>query len=172
MFLISYILALAALAIIAVQDFKFRAIHWVTLPVLFCMLVLKTNFQIEKNIIIESTLLNFSFVFFQILILMIYFTVRKRHFEKVINTYLGLGDVLFLLAIAPALGFGNYLLFLVTSLLLTLLFFPLYTYFRKVKSPEIPLAGIQAILFSFWLITEWAFNLNISHTYLPVYFAN
>ena len=138
------ILLFIVLGIIVFQDMKFRAISWILIPALFIILIAKEFAFAHANDLIFNTLFNFSFVIIQFVLLTIYMSLKNRRLTNIINSYLGIGDLLFFLAITVAFSPLNFLLFFVISMTITLLFFIAYKIIKKNASPELPLAGGMA----------------------------
>lgn len=167
-----YIAILLVLIVITIQDFRFRAISWITIPLLFGFIVSRSLLIADSKNVLTSTFQNWAFLIFQMLFLIVYFSIRNKKFEPVIQSFIGWGDILFFIAIAPALCFGNFLLFIVLSILFILLFYVITQALRFKSNPQIPLAGIQSLFLILWLGIEWLVDPSISFTYLPAYFAN
>lgn len=167
-----YIITFILLLLIIVQDFQFRAISWIWIPLLFLSVLIKSFILSDQEMILDSILQNVLFIFLQITILIIYFSIKRKKFESVINSYIGWGDILFFLAIAPALCFGNFLLFIVFSILVILISYSALSLFKIKTDKQIPLAGLQSIFLLIWLGIEWVFDHSLSYTYLPLYFVD
>lgn len=150
-----YIPIILVLSIITYQDFKERKISWVTLPVLSCLFIAET--------LISAPLLqlyfiqlgsNLLFILIQLSTLFIYFSLKAGKFINIINSKIGIGDILFFVTIAFAFSTINFILFYVGSLLfITILFLVLKLLFKNV-SVEIPLAGAMAALLIIWYLLK------------------
>jgi hypothetical protein len=120
------------------QDFKARLISlW--LIVLFA--VANAVFYLSDNIfsgLVENTIFCIGYLLLLYVSLLLYFYLKNKKFEKLIDTQLGLGDVLVMLAIGlslePVAMIYFFSLALIISLLLSVLFFR--------KKQNIPLAGL------------------------------
>lgn len=167
-----YIACFLILSVITLQDFKSRSISWVLIPLLFVSTFIK-GMEVEESEIIQSAILSNSiFIIFQLAVLIIYFSIKTKRVNWVVDQYIGWGDILFLLAISPVFCFGNFILFTVVSLMGTLLFYFGLTLFKKNANPQIPLAGIQSMFLMGWFAFEISTHQLISHQYLLNYFVN
>lgn len=168
---ITYLLLLLVLSVVIFQDFRLRAIHWILIPSLLFLCIYKSRAIAGTEQMQSAFGQNSLFIIVQLVILIFYFSFRTKKIEPVINSYLGLGDVLFLIAIAPSFCFGNFLLFIVGGFTLILIAYGLFSILKIKTQRQIPLAGIQSVFLSFWLGCEWLFFPKLSFTYLPLYFA-
>lgn len=132
------------LGIIVFQDMKFRAISWLLIPALCIVLFGKAIVLNETDGILFNITFNIVFVLIQLLLLTIYISIKNKKMTNIINSYLGIGDILFFVAIGFAFSPLNYILFYVISMVLTMLLFVSYKTVKKNISAEIPLAGGMA----------------------------
>lgn len=140
------------LGLICYQDMRYRAVYWICFPVLSILLLLfKYQYSGLYNALTESGY-GFLFVAAQLLLLWLYFSVKNKKFINITRIYLGLGDILFLIAITFYLSPINYVLFYIGSLIVVLLYALTRQVLLKQGSQEIPLAGLQALLLCFVLI--------------------
>jgi hypothetical protein len=140
------------LGIIAFQDFRERQISWLLLPVLFISFSVKTYSEIGWEALFSNLLFNIGFIVFQLLLLSLWISIKNRKLTNIIDTYLGLGDILFFAAICNAFTSFQFLVFYVVSIVITVIGFLIYKLFSKNSSPEIPLAGSMAAVLIIFLI--------------------
>jgi hypothetical protein len=133
------------LSIIAIQDFKHRAISWYLVPLLFVVFIVKSMAFCTITTLIKYSIFNLAFVCIQILMLTIYMSIKNKKWINIVNTHLGLGDLLFFVSLIAAFSPPNFIFFYIVSLLFSLVLFFAYKLFYKNASPEIPLAGLQSI---------------------------
>ncbi len=131
-------LTIMILGIVTYQDFKFRAISWPLLLLLMLLLLLTKGFQPETGI-------NLLFVAAQLVFLTLYISLKNKRFTNIIDTYLGLGDILFLVVICAAFSTYEFIIFYTAGLLFSLLAFMIYRLVNRKASAEIPLAGLMSI---------------------------
>lgn len=77
--------------------------------------------------------------------------LRLRHGKVFPKDYMGSGDVVFLLALTPMFGLREYLLFLITSLIVSLVWWSVVRAVRK-KNLTIPFVGTAGTVLSLYLI--------------------
>lgn len=143
--LIAGLICILALVTIAVQDFRSRTIAWWLLPPLLISLFLIGLTQTSIGIIFKHAAFNIAFIALQLFLLMLYFSIRERRFIRLIDTHIGLGDVLLLSCLCMGFSPMNFIVVLLCSLLLSLLATLAWRVIRPQTSPLIPLAGLLAI---------------------------
>jgi Flp pilus assembly protein protease CpaA len=154
--LLVHILILAVLVLIFVQDIKSRSVYWVVFPFLVVLFIVLRLLEHQSFAAIwQPTLINVLFLFVQIAILTAYFSVKRKQFVLITTGLLGLGDILFLLAVACYLSVLNFLMFYLVSMVVSLLVWIVWQAINKQKEKQIPLAGYQAILFTLLLVFNW-----------------
>ncbi len=165
-----YILCFLLMAWIAIEDFKFRMINWISIPLICLLLLIKSVSVIGFNESLKIILSNSLFVIIQLALLTLYFFIRNKKLEWIVDRYIGLGDVLFLLAITPAFSLLNYLLFVVVSIFLIIILYTSFYLLKRAVDPQIPLAGLLAVFFSVWMLAEIIWLDNLSFINLTNYF--
>lgn len=148
--------AVICLCFIGYQDMRYRAVYWMCFPVLaISMLLFK---QHKAGWITTLTETSFGLLFFglQLGVLWLYLSFKNRSFVNITSNYLGLGDILFLLSIAFYLSPVNYVLFYIGSLIIVLVYTLTQRILLEKINPEIPLAGLQALLLSVIIILSLA----------------
>lgn len=151
-----YLLGLIFL-IITYQDFKERAISAWTIPAIFFgSLYLSWSDDIWQ---VWFLLFNILFVGIQLLGVSLYFSIKHRAWINVTKDYLGLGDVLFFLAITPLFAPLHFCCFFIGSLLLILIIIGIYHLSIK-RLKTIPLAGAMSICLLFYNAFLFYYNLS------------
>ncbi|MBC7487993.1 MAG: hypothetical protein H7282_14725 [Cytophagaceae bacterium] len=129
---------------VTVEDFRSRLVHAFWFPALF-LLAFGYAIQFESSAqVIEQVLISFSFLIIQGFLLIIYFIIKHKRWINITQSYLGWGDILFIIASIPLFSSFVFVLFYLCSLLLTILWVVLYRLTGK-QMVLIPLAGIQSI---------------------------
>ena len=143
------------LGFIAWQDFKYRGISWylfvIALILLMGQIFLSTGEIFDYRYFITGRLLNLFFIVFNVLIVSLVLIPKNLSFKRLLNDYLGMGDILFFVFLALALPFPLFILFFLLSTLISLLMG-----ISVFKRSTIPLAGLQALL----LIIIWWFDVE------------
>jgi hypothetical protein len=145
MFVLDLILYLC-LGCIAFQDLKFRLISWYFLPLLLAGFVFKGIQEQGPSEFLLTSSFNLGFVILQLLLLTLYISLKNRKFINIINTYIGIGDVLFFVVLCTAFSTLNFIAFYVLALMITIFGVAIFHLFSKGKTKEIPLAGSMAIV--------------------------
>ncbi|MBN8696063.1 MAG: hypothetical protein J0L87_06000 [Bacteroidetes bacterium] len=140
-------LLIVLLGVIAFQDFKFRAISWYLLPLILFLLLYKGLCILENEVLVKNSSFNLAFVIIQFVGLTVYMSIKNKKIVNIVNSYIGLGDLLFFVVICVAFSPFNFILFFVVSNILTLIIFTIYKIFISRTVEEIPLAGAQSIMF-------------------------
>jgi len=150
--------AIILLLIIIVQDFRHRKISWVLLPLLFLAFaskaVLSQGFT-EAGII---SLKNLGFLGIQFLALFTFYFIKERKSVSLINYKIGLGDVLFFIAICPAMSLLNFLFYYLIGIISTLVGHLVFRFFTKNSSSEVPLAGCLSFIMMLFIFLQYLNN--------------
>lgn len=150
------ILIIVTLLVVFVQDIKSRSVYWFLFPALMGLFIsvrlLRQGLFIE---IWQPVLLNMTFLILQLLIVSVYFSIKNKHWINITTGLLGWGDILLLLSIACYLSVLNFLFFYMISLTGVLVIWLIWQLIAKQKNKQIPLAGIQSLIFAVFLATGW-----------------
>lgn len=150
-----YIILFLSLILIIYQDLKFRHIHIVLPILLFCSGLWLT---IEKDhFIVKELYYTIGFIVLNFVVLTIYFSIKNKSFLNPFKYYVGLGDLMYLLAVAPLFVFRAYVLYFVLGMVFSLI---LYMAFKKrYRTKEtIPLAGYLSLFLMILLTSDVLFN--------------
>ncbi len=129
-----YILLFLPLAMMAYEDFRHRAIHWVWL------LLLTAGIVWAFPTMGREALINLMLIAVQLGILTLYFSIKQGRLVYLPDGLLGWGDILFYIPLCLLLSPENLVCFTVVSMLLTLVGFAAYSYLQH-SQITIPLAG-------------------------------
>tara|TARA_Y100000589_G_C27129855_1_gene620129 strand:- start:190 stop:639 length:450 start_codon:yes stop_codon:yes gene_type:complete len=133
----------------AYQDFKDRAISWY-LPLLILLLGLVSAF-VNETILWIDYLASLSFLVLQIAGLYVYLAIKKKSIKiNLTGEFLGLGDLLFFVAMIPYFSFKEYVVLLITGMALSLLAQKIVQLFYR--SDSIPLAGWLSIFYGLYML--------------------
>ncbi|MDO5968993.1 prepilin peptidase [Flavivirga aquimarina] len=138
------------------QDLKKRTIH-VALPIILFLLALVINYS-STDLKFSYILYNIAFIIINILGVVLYFSLKNKGFVNPIDTYIGLGDIAFFLAITPLFNLKPFILFFVFGLLFSLLTHLGFMLFKQVKT--IPLAGYLSLFLIVNIIAKNMFKIN------------
>jgi hypothetical protein len=143
------ILLIFNLLFILVQDIKFRAVYWWLFPLLL-ILCLGYNYWSHDHFLLHNIGYNLVFLIIVFSSLTLYFSVKNGRIVSLNKDYLGLGDILFLVAISAIFSPFNFCLFVVFSSMLVLIIALIYPSWRN----NIPLAGLQALFLCLILLFD------------------
>jgi hypothetical protein len=154
---------------IAYTDFKERAVPVYLLTGLLVICFITTVLQTDIAAAFLQLAINTGVILFLLGGLLVYYRFRQASFNKVINQKLGIGDVAFWIAVAPLFSLFNFIFFLISSLIIVLLFVIIRIAFKKPVA-LIPLAGYQAaVLAGVIVVNRLFFNHPFSIDLLPFY---
>lgn len=151
--LVLKILILAMLIAVFIQDIKSRSVYWVSFPLLAVALSVLNFREHGKAGIVPTVFINLLLLAGQLLLISIYFSLKKGRWINITGNLLGWGDILFLISIAFYLSVLNFLFFYVSSLIIVLSVWLIWQLVEKNK--KIPLAGLQALFFAVFLASDW-----------------
>src|ERR1044071_10356431 len=102
MLLLLNITTILLLLVIAFQDFKDRKISGVFVVLTFILLFLIATKSSGLFPGLKLTAINFFFILMQIALLFVFYFIINKRPVNIINTHLGIGDILFIIAISPS----------------------------------------------------------------------
>lgn len=149
------------------QDLKHRAVYWFSYPLLaIVFLSLNLLAGLSSKELLQSTTINFAFLLVQWLIVSAYFCIKYKAWVIITSNLLGWGDVLFLLTLCFYFSILNFILFYVLSLVIVLIIWLGGQKMFLIKSKQIPLAGLQSLIFALYLALDWCSpSVNLTDDY-------
>jgi hypothetical protein len=132
------------LAITLYQDLSRRLISALLIPLLLFGFIVRGMQNETMASFLWDTAINMAFLLFQLLLLSIYFSLKNKKSVNIIDSYIGLGDVLFFAVIAAAFSPLNFIVFYLVALTLSLFGVLCYHIFVRKLQREVPLAGAVA----------------------------
>lgn len=153
------------LLLIVVEDVRHRAVSWPLFPLLAISIVVYTYTKKEAPSLPSYLLyvfINAAFVSLQLLLLKLYFLVKHRANTPLINSRIGLGDLLFLYAIAFYFTPLLFILFYLFTLLVTTATAVVYMLINNHRASQktVPLAGIQALFLLIFMVINCFVHLD------------
>ena len=143
------------LTLIFFEDLKHRGVSWYYFLILLALVFWRF---VEMRGEWDFVLVNAAFVLAQIAMVSLWFFIRKGTF-RVINQYLGLGDILFWTVMLFAFSPFNFILYFIASAIFSLVCFVLFV---RGEERTIPLAGFQSLFFVLLIIIR-AFGFHWSN---------
>ena len=156
---ILYLAIFATLGSVAYQDFKSREV-WVWAFVL--LLVESVLFVVHK--LPYPTLLlfggiNLCIITFQFIVLTAFFSIKNKRFTNIINSYIGIGDLVFFFILTLWFSPFNFTCFMLASLIVALLSVVFIT------KNSIPLAGVMSVILAFVIVVQAVTKGNLYNDY-------
>lgn len=154
------VLVIPVLIFITYQDFRERAVSVWLFPALGSLFLIKNLSEILYSQYILNVFINIGFCLIQYGILTLYFSFKKKSIINLADNLLGWGDIVFVLvlcfAFPPLMFFIYYMLSLVIATLIGFYF--------KLQNKTVPLAGIQALVLTLWIIIiSFIFHLSLNN---------
>ncbi|MCW3071753.1 MAG: type leader peptidase [Bacteroidetes bacterium] len=138
------LLLLSCLGVIAFQDFRERQVSWIPLVLLFVSFGWKGLLTLDFNSLLAGFIFNAAFILFQLLMLTLWMSIRNKKWTNIIDVYLGLGDILFFVALSTAFAPFQFVVFYSGSMTITVIGVMICRLLSVRTNPEIPLAGSMA----------------------------
>jgi len=141
-----FILLISLLIAVVIQDFKNKAISWFLIPLLFVGFSIKALLTIEVEEFISYSLINLLLVSINLLGVTILISMKEKKMTNILNTHLGLGDVLFFVVLTVVFSPINFVLFYLLSIATTAIIYGGIMWLNAPKEKMlIPLAGAMSI---------------------------
>lgn len=142
------------LLIIMIQDFRFRAVHWILFPILLILLVADSLFVSKIDNYLDSISINLLVILLQGLILIGYHKLKGTQFINFIKVRIGMGDLLFVLVMAFAFSWSTFLFYYIAGLLFTLITWIAVRNLIRPRSQLVPLAGMLALFMTLIMLAD------------------
>lgn len=159
MLLTTTILLTVILLFILVQDIKYRAIHYI-LPLALFVVALSRFIYLKQNF--KELLMTLGFLFLVLLGLFIYFSIKSKKIINPINSAIGLGDLIFFIAIIPLFYSTTYILFFITGMLFSAV---CHLLFNKRKELHVPLAGYLSLYLLVFILLNKGTTTELFYTH-------
>jgi hypothetical protein len=157
--MVGYCISILILCVLSYQDFKQRQISLLLLMVLFIIFsVLAYQVEGSLKIVIKNFIINAGFVLIQVFVVKIYFSLKNRKNETLLDAYIGKGDLVFFIVSCLAFSVSWFIPFYIGSLIIALISTIIGNGFRIVKTVQIPLAGVMSLIMAFSIIIKLAHN--------------
>lgn len=152
---------LAVFSLIFFQDYKDRRVYWFLYPIIG-ILVLILQIQI---IPIDIALINsgFNLLFVCFLLVFCYLYARIKLKKSLLQSVLGLGDILFFIAIAFSFSIVSFFVLFVFSLIFSLILH--FALQHKQTEKTVPLAGYMSLFFAVVYGASFFCNFHFLYAY-------
>ena len=153
---------IAILLIFVYQDFKSRAISWFLIPILLMVIIINALMTINIEELTIFSGINLILVLVNFLGVTLIISLKEKKIKNIINSYLGLGDVLFFLVLTTLFSPINFIVFFIGSIFLITLIYGGAMLFSKQKNTLIPLAGAMSlVLIVVLLVQQFTTSFNL-----------
>lgn len=145
---------LGLLAIVVFQDFKNRSISWFLIPLLFIAFSGSALLKIETQEFITYSGINLTIIVLNLIGITLFVWLKEKKLKNIVDTYLGLGDILFFLVLTTVFSPLNFIVFYLGSIMLITIIYGCIILFNKQKNTLIPLAGAMSMLLMMVLVAD------------------
>lgn len=139
------IISISLLGIVVYQDFKGRSISWFLIPLLIVSFISYGLLFIDIYVFSTYFGINLSLILINLLGVTLFISIKEKKLTNIIDSYLGLGDVLFFLVVTTVFSPINFIIFFLGSIFLTTLTYGVIALIKK-KQTLIPLAGAMSVM--------------------------
>jgi Flp pilus assembly protein protease CpaA len=157
--MIGYVISMIILCVLGYQDFKKRQVSLLLLAALFLLFFI-IAYQTEGSlkVVFKNFLINAGFILAQILFVKIYFSIKNKRNETLLDRYIGKGDVFFFIISCLAFSVTWFIPFYIGSLIIALIITIIFNGITKARKVQIPLAGIMSIIMVLSITIKLAHN--------------
>lgn len=150
---------LLILAVMSIQDFKYRAISWYAFPLLAIFLMIA-----NPALSLRESAANVGFIGVNYVLATVLISMKYRRMINLMKEHIGAGDLLMLLCIAVYFPTLIFFLFYLSSLILIAIGAGIYMAWYKPHQYTVPLAGLQSAMLLGLMLTAWITGLQINNT--------
>lgn len=155
------LLLLGVFSLIFFQDYKDRKVYWFLYPIVgFLVLALQIQI-IPVDVALVNSVCNLLLVF--ILLIFCYLYARIKLKKSLLQSVLGLGDILFFIAIAFSFSIISFWVLFVFSLIFSLILHLVLQYKQTEKT--VPLAGYMSLFFAVVYSLSFFCNFHFLYAY-------
>lgn len=141
------------LLILAIQDFRLRAVHWTLFPILLMLFIADSLSQVELKDYISGIAINLLLVSAQGVILFVYYSAQGKKLKHILTSILGLGDILFIIIMAFAFSWTSFIFYYIAGLIFALSLWVVRLFVSGHRPQLVPLAGLLAVYMILVIIT-------------------
>jgi hypothetical protein len=152
------IFLLFTLLLVIYQDFKNLEVSWWVFPVLYCFGIMLGLDQLSNLQYLIYIIFNFGFIILQFIILTIYFSIKYKRVINLFKSQIGIGDILFFVFLSLVFEPISFIVFMIASILISLLVYLFLLHKHLFIKKLIPLAGLQSMSFFLLVLNDLLFN--------------
>lgn len=137
---------LLVLAFLIYEDLRYRAYHWVLLPPLLILFIIKASWFLPWSELLGNLAYNLAMVGVLFLGVKAYLRLKEGRDRQVVDRAIGSGDLFLMGVLGAAFSPFNFVLFLTFVLLVALLFGAVTRLFAsRAKGGTVPLAAVLSL---------------------------
>ncbi|KDN55717.1 hypothetical protein FEM21_13190 [Flavobacterium seoulense] len=155
------LLILGVFSLIFFQDYKDRKVYWFLYPVVGILVFILQAQILPLNIALINSGVNLLLVLF--LLIFSYLYARLKLKKSLLQSVLGLGDILFFIAIAFSFSIVSFWVLFVFSLIFSLILHLVLKYKQIEKT--VPLAGYMSLFFAAVYSLSFFCNFHFLYAY-------
>jgi hypothetical protein len=157
------IAAILVLICMIIQDFRSRTISaWLLPAIVVCLIIPPLATQEFRNLIFPNFIYNVILLSAQFVLLWIIISFRNRKWINIINTQIGIGDVLLLLCLTPFFSPLNYFVLFTVAIVFSLIVAILMKATSNKATEYIPFAGLFSVPLILLCVLRLLFPAQIS----------
>jgi hypothetical protein len=139
------IVSVFLISLMSWQDFKTRSITAWLLPAIgICFLAGEIS-VLSTDVLFRNAMVNWTLLVLQFFLLWIWISARNGKWISIVDTQIGLGDILLLVCLAPAFSPVNFFLFYTCGAIFALAVALVYRKISVAHDSRIPLAGLLGL---------------------------
>lgn len=156
MILFVRMLIILILSIIVIEDFLHKAIFWFWSPLLIVLFVTELKIAYHQNLLLTglTTIINICILSFNMLVVLLYFMIKRKRPVNFNDELLGWGDIVFLLSLTCYCSPLNYMFFYGFSICVITIIHRIRSS-RNERFKPIRIAGPQAFILMICLAISW-----------------
>lgn len=152
------IIILICLILLAIQDFKSRHVSSWLLTILFIAYILNVILHHNRYTALLNGMCNIIFLILQLCMVTLFFYIKEKN-ATIIDTKIGLGDIVALIILSIGFSFKSFLIYYIVVLLISLIITILFN--NKDNKYAIPLVSYMSMIWVLFYIISKALNKNL-----------
>jgi hypothetical protein len=154
--MLSLFVTLVILLLMAVQDLRSRSIMLLLFFILSSLTIFSAVSHHSAEKVLITFFINSVFLSMHIMAIFIYLFVKHKRLVNPFREHLGIGDLLFWVAISPAFSPLNFVLGFLSSVLFAIAV-SLFLRYGRTADKTVPLAGLQALFYAGFLMFNFLY---------------
>lgn len=142
------------LLVIVYQDFTKREISWFLIPLLFLTFVSNGLLQINLEEFGWYFGINLLQLTLNLIGVTLIISIKEKRLVNIIDSYIGLGDILFFLLLTTVFSPINFMFFYYGSILISIIIYGSIKLIDKSNKKPAPLAGLMSLMLVITIIAE------------------